>query len=284
MTTPLYSQTRALTASSLGKWLEYTVDTGIIRETALEFGVAVVQGMNFTEPEFRKFVEALGDKISYEQDNADVGYGFSDILYLDGTRETGKVITGRSGLPLHTDGVLLGTQVDIIILFAAKVEDLTSDGATLICDQITAWQEMPTDLRDLVMRGKLEYLATERGYFTNVPDKWYAIPTFRDYGRVKSLNLALPFPSGAPASWDVRVPGVPADVSAQFFADLRDHFMQKRYLYEHHWSTGDLVVIDNQRTLHGRRGLSRGGTRVLLRGQVTLPVIAHAPGVTSNIV
>jgi len=283
MTTPLYSQPQSLTASGLGRRLDGIVNLGTIREIVFESGVVVVQGLNFTEPEFREFVEGLGEKVSYERDNADVGYGFTDILHLNGSREMGKVITGRSGLPLHTDGILLGTQVDFIILFATKVENLTSDGATLICDQITAWHEMPNDLRDVLLRGKLEYLATERGYFTNVPDNWYAIPTFRDYGRVKSLNLALPFPDDVSASWNVRIPGAPTDVSAQYFADLRDHFMQKRYLYEHHWSTGDLVVIDNQRTLHGRRGLSREGMRMLLRGQVTLPAIANASGTTSSI-
>ncbi len=283
MTIPLYSQPHSLTASGLGRWLDRIVDLGNLREIVLESGAVVVKNLNFTEPEFREFVEGLGEKVSYEQDDADVGYGFTDILHLNGNREIGKVITGRSGLPLHTDGILLGTQVDFIILFATKAENLTSDGATLVCDQITAWHEMPNDLRDVLLQGQLEYLANERGYFTNVPDNWYAIPTFRNYGRVKSLNIALPFLDDAPTSWSVRIPGVPTDVSVRFFDDLRDHFMQERYLYEHYWSTGDLVVIDNQRTLHGRRGLDREGIRVLLRGQVTLPTIAHAPGPISSI-
>lgn len=279
MVTSVFQQKKSLTPSGLGRCFNYSLDSKSIREAVQEYGVVVVKGLEFTELKFRRLVEDLGEKVAYEADSADVGYGFKDILHLSGSREADKVITGRSELPLHTDGVLLGTQVDFIILFAAKVGSLSSNGATLVCDQISAWHEMPSNLRDVLNQGKLEYRATERGYFTTVPNDWYEISTFRDYGRIKSLNIALPFPVGEPDSWDVRVPGVSSKVSSRFFADLRDHLMQERYLYEHCWSIGDLVVIDNQKTLHGRRSLNSEGVRLLFRGQVTLPEIVCPPNV-----
>ncbi|MBB5936168.1 TauD/TfdA dioxygenase family protein [Streptomyces zagrosensis] len=280
------SDVSALTPSGFGALRDdgARADPKTVRELALESGVAVIKGQQFTEEEFREFVSGLGDTISYEDDDdASVGYGFTDILHLDGTREEGKVITGRGGLPLHTDGVLLSTQVDLIVLYAAEVRELKADGATLVCDQIRAWQELPDDLRAVLDRGYLEYVATERGYFTSVPQGWYPIPTFRDYGRVKSLNLALPFQADeALASWDVRVPHVPAAESERFFTTLRAHLSSDRYLYEHRWTAGDLVVIDNQRTLHGRRGLTDSASRKLLRGQVTLAEVAGAPGAMAS--
>ncbi|MBM7773966.1 (5R)-carbapenem-3-carboxylate synthase [Actinokineospora baliensis] len=275
----------SLTPSGFGAVLDEgtPADPKTVRDVALEAGVTVVKGQTFTEDLFREFVTGLGDTVSYDDDDAAVGYGFTDILHLDGTRDEGKVITGRGGLPLHTDGVLLGTQVDLIVLFAAEVRDLAADGATLVCDQITAWTELPDDLRAVLDRGHLEYIATERGYFTSVPEGWYPIPTFRNYGRVKSLNLALPFQSDeALASWDVRVPNTSAEESGQFFTNLRTHLSDPRYLYEHRWTAGDLVVIDNQRTLHGRRGLANASSRKLLRGQVTLAAIDGAPGAVTS--
>lgn len=275
------SRFAALTPSGFGAlWAEGTqADPETVRELALKSGVAVVKDQKFTEEEFRAFVSGLGDKVSYEEDDDSVGYGFTDILHLDGTREEGKVITGRGGLPLHTDGVLLGTQVDLIVLYAAEARDLEADGATLVCDQISAWEELPDHLRAVLDRGYLEYVATERGYFTSVPEGWFRIPSFRDYGRVTSLNLALPFQAGeALASWKVRVPDVSEQESDRFFADLHAHLSSDRYLHEHRWAEGDLVVIDNQRTLHGRRGLTDSTSRKLLRGQVTLAAVEGAPG------
>ncbi|MDD0976703.1 TauD/TfdA family dioxygenase [Pseudomonas fontis] len=269
-----------LTTSGLG--IELADDTPLtcVRQAVLDHGVSLLRNVRFDDHSFQRFVESLGDKVSYVDDNAQVGYGFSDILKLNGTHDKDKVITGRGSLPLHTDGILLGTQVDLIILYAEDVQGIDEDGATVVCDQLAAWQNMPDSLRQPLLDGKLEYLAFERGYFATVPEGWYPISTFRDYGRMRSLNLALPFDRQAKASWDVRVPGFTAEASAAWFAALEQHLTATPYVYSHRWRTGDLLVIDNQRTLHGRRGLQPQTCRKLLRGQVTFKTIASAPGAT----
>lgn len=269
-----------LTASGLGIHLPDETPLTTIRQAVLDHGVALLRDVQFDELSFRRFVEGLGDKVSYADVNAEVGYGFADILKLDGTHDKEKVITGRGSLPLHTDGVLLGTQVDLIILYAANVNGIGEDGATVICDQLAAWKDMAESMRQPLLDGRLEYLAFERGYFATVPEGWYPISTFRDYGRVRSLNLALPFDGQAKASWDVRVPGLTAEASTAWFTALEQHLTAAPYLYSHCWRTGDLLIIDNQRTLHGRRGLQPQTCRKLLRGQVTFEAVASAPGAT----
>lgn len=269
-----------LTASGLGIHLPDETPLTAIRQAVLDHGVTLLRNVQFDEVSFRRFVESLGDKVSYADGNAKVGYGFADILKLDGTHDKEKVITGRGSLPLHTDGVLLGTQVDLIILYAANVKGIGADGATVVCDQLAAWNDMPESLRRPLLDGRLEYLAFERGYFATVPEGWYPISTFRDYGRVRSLNLALPFDGQAKASWDVRVPGLTAEASTAWFTALEQHLTAAPYLYSHRWRTGDLLIIDNQRTLHGRRGLQPQTCRKLLRGQVTFEAVASAPGAT----
>ncbi|MGR2739278.1 TauD/TfdA family dioxygenase [Billgrantia sp. Q4P2] len=271
---------QSLTASGLGIHLPDETPLTAIRQAVLDHGVTLLRNVHFDEASFRCFVESLGDKVSYADGSAKVGYGFADILNLDGTHDKEKVITGRGSLPLHTDGILLGTQVDLIILYAADVKGIDEDGATVVCDQLAAWNDMPESLRRPLLDGRLEYLAFERGYFATVPEGWYPISTFRDYGRVRSLNLALPFDGQAKASWDVRVPGLTAEASTAWFAALEQHLTAAPYLYSHRWRTGDLLIIDNQRTLHGRRGLQPLTCRKLLRGQVTFEEIASAPGAT----
>ncbi len=271
---------KALIASGLGIHLPDNTPLTAIRRAVLNYGMTLLRNVHFDEGGFRRFVESLGDKVSYADDNATIGYGFADILKLDGTHDQEKVITGRSSLPLHTDGVLLGTQVDLIILYAAEVRNIEEDGATVVCDQLAAWNEMPEALRRPLVDGRLEYLALERGYFATVPEGWYPISTFRDYGRVRSLNIALPFDDQAKASWAVRVPGLTAKASTAWFAALEQHLTATPYIYSHRWQTGDLLIIDNQRTLHGRRGLQPQTCRKLLRGQVTFDVVAQAPGAT----
>lgn len=273
-TTQMETVKEGLTATGMGRLLQSSAGEPLpaaeIAEITMSAGAVVITDAEFEEDEFRAFVGGLGSKVSYEDEHAQVGYGFGDLLHLDGNKDEGKVITGRGPIPLHTDGVLLGRQVDMIILYAKELEKGRDEGATTVCDQLTAWEEMPAELRGVLEERQLEYLACERGYFTTVPEDWYPISAFRDYGRVRSLNLALPFPGDAPASWDVRVKGMSEDKSREFFTALGEFLSEPRYLYRHEWSPGDLLLIDNQRTLHGREGIGDRSVRKLYRGQVTI--------------
>ncbi|MFE1963077.1 TauD/TfdA dioxygenase family protein [Streptomyces sp. NPDC059479] len=69
--------------------------------------------------------------------------------------------------------------------------------------------------------------------------------------------------------FEVRVPGLPPHESDQFLAKLDAFLRGPRFTYQHRWTVGDLLVIDNQRTLHGRTAIGAGGIRVLFRGQIT---------------
>jgi (5R)-carbapenem-3-carboxylate synthase len=273
-TTQIETVKEGLTATGMGRVLRWDRDDPLpaaaIAEITMTRGAVVIPEVAFDEEEFRTFVAGLGSKVSYEDEHAQVGYGFGDLLHLDGNEDEGKVITGRGPIPLHTDGVLLERQVDMIILFAKQLEKGSDEGATTVCDQLTAWEEMPEELRSVLEERELEYLAEERGYFTTVPEDWYTISPFRDYGRVRSLNLALPFAEGVACSWDVRVKGMQEEESRAFFAALGEYLGDPRYLYRHEWSEGDLLLIDNQRTLHGREGIREGSVRKLYRGQVTI--------------
>lgn len=211
-------------------------------------------------------MRSLGDRVDHK-----FGEGQADLLKLNASRDKGKVVTGRGPLPVHTDGLLVGERVDLIILYAAEFSDVPGSGETYVSDQLTAWDEMPGHLRRVLDEHELEYLVTERGYFPSVPEDWYTIPATRDHGRVKSLNLATAFPRDVEQrSWEVRVKGMAPERSDAFLAELDAFLRAERYAYTHRWQVGDLLVIDNQRTLHGRTAISEGGTRVLFRGQLTL--------------
>ncbi|MFB7937633.1 TauD/TfdA dioxygenase family protein [Streptomyces sp. NPDC056049] len=261
-----------LTPSGMGALVPWTSGGAVgdlaarARKAALTSGCVLVRGVELDEDAFRLFVRSLGDTVDHK-----FGEGQADLLKLDASREKGKVVTGRGPLPLHTDGLLVGEQVDLIVLYAAEFSDAPGSGETYVSDQLTAWREMPEHLRRVLDEHEFEYLVRERGYFPTVPVDWYTIPTTRDYGRVRSLNLTTAFPRDVEQrSWEIRVKGMaPAD-SDRFFAELDAFLRSERYAYTHRWRVGDLLVIDNQRTLHGRTAIGEGGTRVLFRGQLTL--------------
>lgn len=263
---------QALTPSGMGRVIDWDADRSVAelarmtKRAALGTGCALVRGLDLDEEDFKLLVHSLGDTVDHR-----FGEGGADLLKLNASREEGKVVTGRGPLPIHTDGLMVGERVDLIILYAAEFSDAPGSGETYVSDQLTAWQEMPDHLRRVLDEREIEYLITERGYFPTVPEGWYPIPTTRDYGRVKSLNLATAFPPGVTLrSWEVRVKGMEPEESDRFFTDLDGFLRAERYAYTHRWQVGDLMIIDNQRTLHGRTAIGPGGTRVLFRGQLAL--------------
>lgn len=261
-----------LTPSGMGTLLPWNQEDSVeilstqAKQAALESGCALVRGVELDEDNFKLLVRSFGDTVDHK-----FGEGKADLLKLNASRDKGKVVTGRGPLPLHTDGLLVGERVDLIILYAAEFSDVPGSGETYVSDQLTAWREMPEHLRRVLDERELEYLVAERGYFPSAPEGWHTIPTVRDYGRVRSLNLTTAFPDDAEQrSWDVRVKGMDQAESDRFFAELDVFLRSERYVYTHRWQVGDLLVIDNQRTLHGRTAISEEGTRVLFRGQLTL--------------
>lgn len=265
------TRTSRLTESGMGAVLEadseFAALSARIRTAVLEHGCVLVPGLDLRESQFQNLVHSIGSLVDHK-----FGEGRADLLKLDASREAGKVVNGRGMLPLHTDGLMVGERTDLIVLYARQFEDEPGSGETIICDQLAAWAEMPEHLRAVLDRaGSLEYLVEERGYFPTVPEDWYPIDVVRDYGRVRSLNLALTFSADASArGWQVRVPGISAQESDAFLAELAAYLGGPRYIYQHRWTEGDLLVIDNQRTLHGRTAISEDGLRVLFRGQIQL--------------
>ncbi|MGP3969796.1 TauD/TfdA family dioxygenase [Streptomyces sp. 6N223] len=263
-----------LTASGLGRRLEAITfpDTAAtaaaVRGAALETGLALVRDLRLTEREFQKLVHGLGPTVDNHYRT-----GRSDLFRLEGRNDPGAVINGRGTLPLHTDGLLLRQQVDLIILYAADVQGPDGTGGTLVCDQLAAWRDLPEHLREILETREFQYRGRDSSHFPDgVQNAWVSVPVHRDFGRVRSLNISLPFPAEADAGWEVRVKGLDESATQSFFAELGAWLHTPEYCYTHTWRTGDLLVIDNQRTLHGRTSLADARTRVLYRGQVVVPV------------
>ncbi|HVJ91140.1 MAG TPA: TauD/TfdA family dioxygenase, partial [Labilithrix sp.] len=67
-------------------------------------------------------------------------------------------------------------------------------------------------------------------------------------------------------SWLVRIPGIEEERSQEIFETLRSVLMSEKYCYYHDWNEGELLLLDNKRTLHGREAFQ--GQRALANIQV----------------
>jgi (5R)-carbapenem-3-carboxylate synthase len=238
-----------------------------VKRLLMDKGFLLVQNLKYNEDVFRQLVVSYGNIVEYVNEKKNVGYGYKDVLKLTGEKE--KIVMGRGELPLHADGGLLLTPVDTVFLYAEKINNVKWQGATSICDHKLAVEEMPLHLRRVLEEQQFESIVLERDYYLDAsPPSWFHVPVFTDLGWVRKMLLYLPFTEGQPASWDSRIVGFTKKEYTAFFDELRAFLTQPRYYYKHYWQTGDLLMMDNRRTLHARDPFVGDEIeRVLYRGQ-----------------
>jgi (5R)-carbapenem-3-carboxylate synthase len=277
--TPLYAR-ESLLPTGFGAELNPDAflqsDPEEIKKVIMGKGFALVRGLNFTKPEFGAMFAKYGTVVEYVNERKHVGYGYKDTLELDGDKK--KVVTGRGQLPFHADGGLLLSQVDVVFLYAAKIQNMRYRGATLTTDHVLAYEEMPPHLRRVLDTETFEVRVTERGYYSNVsPEGWFRIPVFTDLGWVRKMLLYFPFDEGQRGSWESRIVGWSEYETTKFFAELSQFFKSPRYTYTHYWTQGDMLIQDNRRSIHEREEFDDPAiVRILWRGQT-------ADGVTGPI-
>lgn len=263
---------QTITSSGAGARLELggsrpllTTLANEVIENAKKYGFALVHKLSLSREEFAELVRCAGATAEHLY-----GTGTAELLDLNADPDPKKSVTGRAALPLHTDGLILENHPSFIILYCAQTDEEPGSGETEICDQKIAFQSMPERLK-VLFEDKWEYLACDVSHFpASIRGKWVAISPIRcNADGSTSLNMALPFHTAdANPAWSVRLSGKDEQASAPLFQELEDYFRANSAFYSHRWQTGDLLVLDNSRVLHGRSEIIKPGSRHLYRGQL----------------
>jgi (5R)-carbapenem-3-carboxylate synthase len=210
-----------------------------------------------TSTEVRDYLGAFGRLI--QNDRRQEG-----VLKIDGSKKD-EVLLGEGFLPLHRDGALMGTNVALVGIHCVEYKNVTGGGRTFISDIENALKVVPPEYLDLIRERGIEGKPVDH-YYTKPSDTWHAIPGFIDVEGVSSLNVGFPYRPGEKASWLVRIPGVEDERTQEIFETLRQALMDEKYCYYHRWSEGEVLLLDNLRTLHGREAFQ--GQRFLANIQV----------------
>jgi taurine dioxygenase len=186
------------------------------------------------------------------------------VMLISNIRENGKPI---GALPdgemyFHSDQCYLERPSIATLLYAIEVP--RHGGNTLFANMYAAYDTLPEDVKQ-----RLTGLSA-----LNVYD-YEGNPTKRGAVREGAPSFVHPVVRTHPASgrkalyvnrlMTHSVVGLPADESDRLLTLLFDHQEQKRFVYEHMWAPGDLILWDNRSTLHARSDFSAGERRLLRR-------------------
>ena len=243
-------------------------DWTALQDLVRDFGFVLVRHVDLDESACAAICFGLGEPVTYTA--GDFGYGYKVLVHLGRDGEQGRIIQGRGSMPLHSDGLLASRRVDIVLLYCVDCRDARGFvGATIVSDQKRGLEFVDSEIADMLATTGLEYRIGERDYFTTLPDEWYCIPAVVERWGRTYLRLGLRYSPDTPAAWEVRVPDVSEAESRAILDHLELALTRDDVLYQHSWETGDLLLINNYTTLHGRNWFT--SQRWLLNGQIVVP-------------
>jgi taurine dioxygenase len=193
--------------------------------------------------------------------------GFPGINRISNRDENGVVGTGgRDIVTWHSDLAFVPPLIERIYLDAVAIP--STGGNTKWVNLVAAYEALDEATRERIDGVAVDYRLRDgldfRGYF-KAEDPAEAT---RDQTRI-SLVQTNPR-NGRKAVWPnagpdfaTHVVGMSEEEGSELLASLYDHVTQDRFVYEHEWCVGDIMLWLNNQTLHQREAFPAEELRVL---------------------
>jgi taurine dioxygenase len=188
-----------------------------------------------------------------------------EVMLVSNIRENGKLIGSLPDgeMQFHSDMCYIPTPPKGTFLYAIEIP--SRGGDTLFLNMYKAYDELPPGLRARV-DGKTAVNVFLYGSTSREGNK----PDFNVHPHASHPMVRVHPESGRKAlyanrlmTWNIE--GVPDEESRAVLEKLFDHIEQPKFIYEHKWRPGDLILWDNRCTLHARTDFSNQERRLLRR-------------------
>ena len=185
------------------------------------------------------------------------------VMLVSNIREDGKPIGALPDgeMHFHTDQCHQATPAKATMLYAIEIP--RTGGNTLFANAYAAYETLPEDIRQRIAgrRALNAYTSDTMLRSANYDDAksscWHPVVRTHPATGRKALYVNRLMTR--------EIEGLPREESDALLQKLFDHQEQPRFVYEHVWRVGDIVMWDNRCTLHARSDFSAGERRLLRR-------------------
>lgn len=256
----------ALGAKITGIDLSRDLDAGTItalRQAWLENVIVVFPDQKLTEAEQERFCRKFGElelvRSALAQDSE-----HPSIMLITNVRDTGKVTALEDGeMYFHYDQCYYEVPADATILYAMEVPK--AGGHTLFANCYTAYETLPGDIKRRIdgLRA-LNYYdyrhdPTVRPDTLNADAPRWVHPVVRTHPETGRKALFIN------RLMTISIEGMDVAESDKLLQSLFDHMEQPRFIYEHEWAVGDLMMWDNRCSIHARTDFDPSQRRMMRR-------------------
>lgn len=235
---------------------------GVIRRAWHDHAVLLIRNQDLSEDDQVRFGEYFGElgRIFNRPYGRHPG-----VLLVSNIRKDGKPIGALPDgeMQFHTDQCYVENPPAGTMLYSIEVP--SQGGNTMFANMYAAYDALPDE-----MKARLDSLRATHYYD---PGSDYVMR--KGPPSAKALSWTHPLIHRHPATgrkslyvnrlMTYAIEGLPAAESESLLGFLFDHQEQRRFIYEHVWRPGDVVLWDNRCTLHARTDFSSEERRLLRR-------------------
>jgi len=256
----------ALGAEISGLDLRDPIDDSLkqkILDVWYRYQVVLVRNQTLDEDAQVRFAETFGPPARSTSGRTFAGVKNPAVMLVSNIRKDGKPIGALPDgeMHFHTDQCHQATPAAATMLYAIEVP--SKGGNTLFANAYAAYETLPDDIKQrLAGRRALNAYTTDTtlrsaSYEGANSSYWHpAVRTHPVTGR-KALYVNRLMTR--------EIEGLPPTESSAILQMLFEHQEQPRFVYEHVWRPGDILMWDNRCTLHARTDFSAGERRLLRR-------------------
>jgi taurine dioxygenase len=231
-------------------------------DTWHEHLVILFRNQTLDEDSQVRFAETFGAPAKITSDRA-FSAKHPSVMLISNIREDGKPIGALPDgeMHFHTDQCHQEIPAKATLLYAIEVP--SKGGNTLFSNAYSAYETLPEDLkRRIAGRRALNAYTSDTtlrsaSYDDAKSSYWHPVVRTHPATGRKALYVNRLMTR--------EVEGLPREESDAILQRLFDHQEQPKFVYEHVWCPGDLLMWDNRCTLHARTDFSSGERRLLRR-------------------
>jgi taurine dioxygenase len=250
-------------------------DFAVLERAWHEHAVLLIRGQNLGDDDLLAFSRRLGplDPPPNQERGRISPPGFPDIYVVSNVLDPQGDPIGALGAGeavWHTDMSYLDTPPDASMLYALEIPP--TGGNTWFCGMQAAYSALPPDLKRAIDGKRIKHDGT-----------------YNSGGYLRQGVTPTDDPHQAPGAWHPAVLKHPANGRPTLYLGRRRnsyieglspaesdavlealwaHIAQPRFIYEHVWRLGDLVLWDNRSTMHRRDPFDGAARRVMHRTQI----------------
>ncbi len=233
--------------------------SSIIRQALIDHCVVVFRGQNLSEQNQLDFTKLFGKPEVHRR--AQSGDKLPGIFIVSNVTENGQAIgsLGHGEIGFHSDLAYMPLPGSISTLYAVEIPQ--QGGATSWASGYAAYDALDAATQRRLAGKRVSHRHTTEELNPAVTTEHPAVCTHPETGR-KTL-FVTPLFSRKIRGDDLSQPDADA-----LLERLTAHAVEDRFLYQHTWREGDLVVWDNRCTMHRREPIDAQARRLMKRTQI----------------